>query len=206
MDLARPSATAPQAGHHSAATRGLSCLLLSAALGLSPGAASADVASTINGDQTVSGSQSVGNGQTITGGQTVTGTQTVNGSQSLNGDQTISGNSEINGGQTIRQWLVIGDPPPLPPEPGNLYINGKAVIPMDPPAIEPSLAPTDTWLTACPNTGASSVCVGASAWTSGDNATARVRCRQRVRRHGHRCHEPGDRRQWGGDRHRLGRR
>ncbi len=133
---------------------------------LTSGAQTVNGNSQINGSQTVTDNQVVGGTQAVAGNQTVGGTQTVTGaltSGSLNtgaltsGAQTVNGNSQINGSQTVKDWLVVGAPPPLPPLPGQLYVNGNLIT---------------SGLQQCAGTTSKSLCMGSGAAASGDNATS----------------------------------
>jgi hypothetical protein len=73
------------------------------------------------------------------------------------GAQTVNGNSQINGSQTVKDWLVVGAPPPLPPLPGQLYVNGNLIT---------------SGLQQCAGTTSKSLCMGSGAAASGDNATS----------------------------------
>jgi autotransporter adhesin len=150
-------------------------LLLTAAI-LSPHAAlQAAPVQIVIGDSEIQGNQTVTGKQTVSGGQDVTGkTQlngdlnvtgdtnlkglTVDGNQTVTGGQTVGGNSQINGGLTVKQWLVVGPPPPVPVLPGELWVDGKRI--------------TSGGGSPCPTGSTSSVCLGTNATATGENATA----------------------------------
>jgi hypothetical protein len=73
------------------------------------------------------------------------------------GAQTVNGNSQINGSQTVTNWLVVGAPPPLPPLPGQLYVDGKLIT---------------SGLQQCAGTSSNALCMGTGSSVSGDNATS----------------------------------